>query len=58
MKLIQALAVMVLLILSKRFREKWRRTADRLDDTNDAIAASSRRIDAMENGGKPKMRVL
>jgi hypothetical protein len=58
MKYLQTLLAMVLLSLSKRYRQEWQRTADRLDDQNDAVEASFRRIDAMENGGKPRIRVL
>jgi len=58
MKYIQALAIMALLIASKRYRQKWRRTADRVAESMNAVEASFRRIDALENGGRPRMRLM
>lgn len=58
MKYIQALAIMVLLIVSKRYRQKWHRTGDHVAESMDAIEASFRRIDALENGGRPRMRLM
>ena len=58
MRHIQALLLLILLITSKRYREKWRQTTDRLSDANDGAEASFRRLNAMHNGGKPKMRLL
>jgi hypothetical protein len=53
MKHLQALLVLVLLAVSKRYQQQWRSTIDRVDTTLDAIEASQRRIEAMENGGSP-----
>ena len=58
MKYIQALAIMALLIVSNRYRKKWNRTADRVAESLDAVEASFRRIDALENGGRPRMRLM
>jgi hypothetical protein len=58
MKHIQALLVLVPLAVSKRYRQKWRSTIDRVGTTLDAVEASQRRIEALENGGKPRVRVL
>jgi len=58
MKHLQAVLVLALLIASKRYRKRWQRTIDQVDASLDAIAASRRRIDAMENGGLPKVRVV
>jgi hypothetical protein len=38
---------------SKRYRQQWQQTIDRVEQTNDSVAASMRRIEVMENGGKP-----
>jgi hypothetical protein len=43
---------------SKRYRQQWQQTIDRVEQTNDSVAASMRRIEVMENGGKPRLRVL
>ena len=58
MKHLQAVLVLALLIASKRYRQRWQHTIDQVDASLDAIAASRRRIDAMENGGPPKGRVV
>lgn len=58
MKTLQALLVLVLLAASKRYRQRWQQTIDRVDASLDAIAASRRRIEAMEHGGRPRMRAL
>lgn len=58
MKYIQALLTLVLLTSSQRYRLRWQRTIDRVDTALDAIEASKRRIAALENGGKPKVRVV
>ncbi|MFO7543560.1 MAG: hypothetical protein R6W97_12250 [Thiobacillus sp.] len=50
--------MLALLIASKRYRQRWQHTIDQVDASLDAIAASRRRIDAMENGGPPKVRVV
>lgn len=58
MKYLQALLVLVLLAASKRYRQRWQHTIDRVDASLDAIAASRRRIEAMEHGGQPRMSAL
>jgi uncharacterized protein YoxC len=58
MKYIQALAILILLITSKRYREKWQRTLDAISESNDFVEASLRRMDARRNGGKPDLRLL
>lgn len=58
MKYIQALAILILLITSKRYREKWDRALDAISDTTDSVEASLRRMDARNNGGKPDLRLL
>ena len=57
-KYIGAFVVLMLLMTSKRYREKWRETCSKFAEANDVVEASLRRIDAMHNGGKPKIRVL
>lgn len=54
MKHLQAVLILALLVASKRYRQRWELTVDRVD----AIAASRRRIEAMENDGRPKVRVV
>lgn len=58
MKYIQALAILILLITSKRYREKWERSLDTISDTTDSVEADLRRMDARSNGGKPDLRLL
>lgn len=58
MKYIKALAILMLLITSKRYREKWRLATDAISVTNDAVEASLLRIGARKNGGKPNLRLL
>lgn len=58
MKHLQAVLVLALLIASQRYRKRWQHTIDQVDASLDAIAASRRRIDVMENGGRPKARVV
>lgn len=58
MKYLQAILIVALLALSKRYREKWRKTVVHLADSGDAIDASMRRIEAQNNGGKPRIKVL
>lgn len=58
MKHLQAILTLALLALSKRYRQRWHRTIDRIDSSLDAVEASQRRIDALENGGRPNVRVI
>lgn len=58
MRHIQAIAILILLVMSKRYREKWREASRELSEANDAVEASLRRLDAIHNGGKPKLRML
>lgn len=55
---LRALLTLALLLVSKRHRQRWQQTADRVDADLDAIKASNRRIEAMENGGRPRVRVV
>lgn len=57
MKYIQAIIILTLLVASNRYRKKWRAACDKLSDANDEVEASLRRIDALNNGGKPNLRV-
>jgi len=54
----QGLLIIMLLIVSKRYREKWRAATNRLSETCDEIEAGQRRKTAIQNGGKPKLTVL
>lgn len=58
MKHIQAFLVLALLIASKRYRQKWVRATQRLSEAHDATEASSKRLDALHNGGKPNIHLL
>jgi hypothetical protein len=58
MKYIKAVLILIRLIASRGHREQWRQSTNRLSDANDEIEAGLHRLDAMENGGKPKMRLL
>ena len=58
MKHLQAVLTLLRLTTSKRHRRRWQDTADRVDTALEVIEASKRRIEAMENGGRPKIRVV
>lgn len=58
MKYLQAIAVLMLLVVSKRYRKRWHDAADRLGETNDFVEASFRRIAVMHNGGKPDIKIV
>lgn len=58
MKYLQALLLLARLTVSKRYRKKWAQASDRLSEANDATDASMRRLDALHNGGKPKIHLL
>lgn len=58
MKHLQALLTLLRLTTRKRHRQRWQDTADRVDSALEAIEASKRRIEALENGGRPKIRVV
>lgn len=58
MKHLRALLNLVFLTASQRYRQRWHRTIDRVDTALEDIEASNRRIAALENGGKPKVRVV
>lgn len=58
MKYIKAVLILILLIASRRYREQWRQSTNQLSDANDAAEASLHRLDALGNGGKPKMQLL
>lgn len=58
MKYLQALLALVVLAASKRHRQRWSQSADRVDTALEAIEASKRRIAAIENGGQPKVSVV
>lgn len=58
MKYIQALLLLILLVTNRRFRDKWREATHRLSEANDAVGASLRRMDALKNGDKPRVRLL
>jgi hypothetical protein len=47
-----------LLIVSKRYREKWRAATNLLSATGDEIEAGRYKTTAIVNGGKPKLTVL
>lgn len=58
MRLLQGLIILGRLILSASYRQQMREAADRLSTVNDEVEASLRRLDALRNGGKPKLRAL
>jgi hypothetical protein len=58
MRYIRALLILTLLLTSRRYREKWRKATERVSESNDAVEASLRRLDATDNGGKPKIRLV
>lgn len=57
-KHLQAGLALALLMFSRSYRQRWQRTIDQVDATLDAIAANNRRIEALENAGKPKIRAV
>jgi len=58
MRHVKALLIFALLVASKRYRQRWSRTIERIDTELDAVGASQRRIQAMEHGGRPPVRLL
>lgn len=56
--LLRAVLTFTLLMLSKGYRLRWGKTMDQVDASLDFVDASMRRIDALENGGRPKIRVV
>lgn len=58
MRYFQGLLIFMLLIFSKRYREKWHAAANQLSETCDALEAGQRRKTAMRNGGRPKLTVM
>lgn len=58
MRHVKALLIFVLLVASKRYRQRWNQTIERIDTDLDAVGASQRRIQTMEHGGRPRMRLL
>lgn len=58
MKYFKAMLILILLITSGRYRQKWRQSTIRLSEANDAVEASLRRLETRDNGGKPKMQML
>jgi hypothetical protein len=56
MKILQAILLLVLLATSRRFRDRWRESAEYLAAANDEIEASFRRAEAVDNGGRPRLR--
>jgi hypothetical protein len=40
MKYFKAMLILILLITSRRYREKWRQSTNQLSDANDAAEAS------------------
>jgi len=57
-KFLQGLLGLILLITSRNVRNQWLQAADRASEANDAVEASLRRLDVMENAGKPRLRLL
>lgn len=57
-KHLQAGLALALLMFSRSYRQRWQQTIDHVDATLDAIAASNRRIEALEKGGQPKIRAV
>lgn len=55
---LQAVLIFALLMLSKGYRRRWGKTMDQVDAALDSVDASMRRIEALENGGRPKIRVV
>ena len=51
MKFIRAVLILILLIMSRRYLNRWRLTTSRLSESTDAVKASLQRLDAMDNGG-------
>lgn len=58
LRYLKGLLIITLLIVSKRYREKWRAARDQLSETCDALEADQRRRTALKNGGRPKLTVL
>ena len=57
-KHLQAGLAIALLMLSRSYRQRWQRTLEQVNAALDAVDASNRRIEALENGGKPKIRAV
>lgn len=57
-RFLRGFLVLALLLASPRYRRRMREAADLLSEANDVVTASLRRLDAIKNEGKPKLRVL
>lgn len=55
---LQAGLAIALLMVSRSYRQRWQRTIEQVDAALDAVDTSNRRIEALENGGKPKLRAV
>ncbi|MCX7897773.1 MAG: hypothetical protein N2441_07865 [Rhodocyclaceae bacterium] len=53
-----AFIVLLRLMLSPRYRAIWAEAAEELAASNDACAATLRRLAASRNGGRPLLRVV
>lgn len=58
MRVLQGLIILFLMLVSSNYRRQMREAADRLSEANDEVEASLHRLDALRNGGRPKLRVL
>lgn len=58
MKYLQGLIMLALLITSASYRKRMREATIRLSDANNEVEASLRRLDVLDNGGKPKIRMV
>jgi len=56
--LIHAMLPLIKLMTSKRYRKEWRQSMMRMSEADVVIEASMRRLEARENGGKPRFRLL
>jgi hypothetical protein len=58
LKYLQGLLMLTLLIVSRRYRDRWEAACDQMADACDFVDASERRMSADRNGGKPELRLV
>jgi hypothetical protein len=56
MKTFHAILLLLLLTVSRRFRDRWHEAVEQLAAANDEVEAGLRRIAVGKNGGRPRLR--
>lgn len=58
LKCVQGLLMLTLLMVSRRYRQRWHEAADLLSEACDYVEASNRRMSAGRNGGRAGLRLV